>query len=176
VTPLFVSFTRAFRRAPADVPIRTSDHTYPWRPDLVVPSHGAAPSLAPCPCLAGDASPLWEGMGWPRRLAARCSPRAGRASVLARPRSSCAVWGTHHAFAHRSRLSYDLPGPTTSVGAMTDYSVGPWYYPACATRHLMAWSTRTTKEKYSVRKLYISRTVCKTPTRTRLALSHYSDL
>jgi hypothetical protein len=32
----------------------------------------------------------------------------------------------------------DLPGPTTSVGARTDYSVGPWDYPASATRHLMA--------------------------------------
>jgi hypothetical protein len=40
----------------------------------------------------------------------------------------------------------DLPGPTTSVGTSTDYSVGPWDYPACATWHLMAWSTRTTKE------------------------------
>jgi hypothetical protein len=26
----------------------------------------------------------------------------------------------------------DLPGPTTSVGTRTDYSVGPWDYPACA--------------------------------------------
>jgi hypothetical protein len=32
----------------------------------------------------------------------------------------------------------DLPGPTTSVGARTDYSVGPLDYLACATRHLMA--------------------------------------
>jgi hypothetical protein len=32
----------------------------------------------------------------------------------------------------------DLPGPTASVGTRTDYSVGPWDYPACATRHLMA--------------------------------------
>jgi hypothetical protein len=32
----------------------------------------------------------------------------------------------------------DLPGPTTSVGTGTDYSVGPWDYPACAARHLMA--------------------------------------
>jgi hypothetical protein len=40
----------------------------------------------------------------------------------------------------------DLPGPTTSVGTRTDYSVGPWGYPACATRHLKAWSTRTAKE------------------------------
>jgi hypothetical protein len=38
-------------------------------------------------------------------------------------------------------LSYcrmDLPGPTTLVGTRTDYSVGPWDYPACATRHLKA--------------------------------------
>jgi hypothetical protein len=70
----------------------------------------------------------------------------------------------------------DLPGPTTSVGTRTDYSVGPWDYPACTTRHLMAWSTRTTEEKYSVRKLYMSCTVWKTPRRTRLVLSPYSDL
>jgi hypothetical protein len=69
----------------------------------------------------------------------------------------------------------DLPGPTTSVGTRTDYSVGPWDYPACATRHLMVWST-TTEEKYSVRKLYMSFTVWKTPRRTRLVLSPYSDL
>jgi hypothetical protein len=70
----------------------------------------------------------------------------------------------------------DLPGPTTSVGTRTDYSVGPWDYPTCATRHLKAWSTRTTEEKYSVRKLYMSCTVWKTPRRTRLVLSPYSDL
>jgi hypothetical protein len=40
----------------------------------------------------------------------------------------------------------DLPGPTTSMGTRTDYSVGPWDYPACATWYLMAWSTRTTQE------------------------------
>jgi hypothetical protein len=38
----------------------------------------------------------------------------------------------------------DLPGSTTSVGTRTDYSVDPWDYPACTTRHLKAWSTRTT--------------------------------
>jgi ribonuclease HI len=32
----------------------------------------------------------------------------------------------------------DLPGPTTSVGTRTDYSVGPWDYPTCAARHLLA--------------------------------------
>jgi hypothetical protein len=45
----------------------------------------------------------------------------------------------------------DLPGPTTSVGTRTDYSVGPWDYPTCAAQHL--------QEKYSDRKLYMSRTV-----------------
>jgi hypothetical protein len=32
----------------------------------------------------------------------------------------------------------DLPGPTTSVGTRTDYSVGPWDYPTCVARYLMA--------------------------------------
>jgi hypothetical protein len=76
----------------------------------------------------------------------------------------------------RMMCRMDLPGSTTSVGTRTDYSVDPWDYPACATRHLMAWGTRTTEEKYSVRKLYMSCTVWKTPRRTRLVLSPYSDL
>jgi hypothetical protein len=50
----------------------------------------------------------------------------------------------------------DLPGPTTSVGTRTDYSVGSWDYSVCATRHLMAWGARTAVEKYSDRKLYMS--------------------
>jgi hypothetical protein len=50
----------------------------------------------------------------------------------------------------------DLPGPTTSVGTRTDYSVGPWDYSTCATRHLMAWSGRTTVEEYLDRKLCMS--------------------
>jgi hypothetical protein len=37
----------------------------------------------------------------------------------------------------------DIPDPTTSVGTKTDYSVGPWDYSTCATRHLMAWGART---------------------------------
>jgi hypothetical protein len=45
------------------------------------------------------------------------------------------------------------------VGTRTDYSVGPYDYPTCAARHLLARSTRSTKEKYSVRKLYMSRTI-----------------
>jgi hypothetical protein len=53
----------------------------------------------------------------------------------------------------------DLSGPTTSVGTKTDYSVGPWDYPTCAPRHLLACSTMTAEEKYSDRKLYMSHTV-----------------
>jgi hypothetical protein len=53
----------------------------------------------------------------------------------------------------------DLPRPTTSVGTRTDYSVGPWDYSACATQHLMAWGARTTVEKYSDWKLYMSCTM-----------------
>jgi hypothetical protein len=47
---------------------------------------------------------------------------------------------------HRANCRMDLPGPTTLVGTRTDYSVGPWDYPTCATRRLKAWSTRTAKE------------------------------
>jgi hypothetical protein len=32
----------------------------------------------------------------------------------------------------------DLPGPTNSVGTMTDYSVDSWDYSTCAARHLLA--------------------------------------
>jgi hypothetical protein len=35
-------------------------------------------------------------------------------------------------------LSYGPPWGTTSVGTRTDYSVGPWDYPTCAARYLMA--------------------------------------
>jgi hypothetical protein len=60
----------------------------------------------------------------------------------------------------RQPLSYGpLPGPTTSVGTRTDYSVGPWDYLACATRHLLAWGARTTVEMYLDRKLYMSCTM-----------------
>jgi hypothetical protein len=53
----------------------------------------------------------------------------------------------------------DLPGPTTLVGTRTDYSVGPWDYSTWATRHLMAWGSRTTVEEYSDRKLCMSCTM-----------------
>jgi hypothetical protein len=53
----------------------------------------------------------------------------------------------------------DLPGPTTSVGTRTNYSVGPWDYSTWAARHLLAWSTRTSVEKYSDRKLCMTCTM-----------------
>jgi hypothetical protein len=53
----------------------------------------------------------------------------------------------------------DLPGPTTSVGTRTDYSVGPWDYSTWVTRHLMVWGARATVEKYSNRKLCMSCTM-----------------
>jgi hypothetical protein len=59
----------------------------------------------------------------------------------------------------RGGCRMDLPGPTTSVGTRTDYSVGPLDYSACATRNLMTWGARTMAEEYSNRKLYMSRTV-----------------
>jgi hypothetical protein len=70
----------------------------------------------------------------------------------------------------------DLPGPTTLVGMRTDYSVGPSDYSACATRHLMVWGARTTVEKYTDRKLYMSCTMWRTPKRTRLVLSLQTNL
>jgi hypothetical protein len=53
----------------------------------------------------------------------------------------------------------DLPGPTTSVGTRTDYSVGSWDYSAWATQHLMAWDIRISVEKYLDRKLCMSCTM-----------------
>jgi hypothetical protein len=63
------------------------------------------------------------------------------------------TWGrlrtTRQGHQDYSKLSYlttkysvacrlDLPRPTNSVGTRTDYSVDPWDYSACATRHVMA--------------------------------------
>jgi hypothetical protein len=70
----------------------------------------------------------------------------------------------------------DLPGPTTSLGTRTNYSVGPWDYTTWVTRHLMTWGARTTEEEYSNRKLYMSCTEQRTPGRTRLVLSPQTDL
>jgi hypothetical protein len=41
-------------------------------------------------------------------------------------------------FYRETKCRMDLPGPTTSVGTRTDYLVGPWDYPTCAARYLMA--------------------------------------
>jgi hypothetical protein len=118
------------------------------------------------------------GLTADRHRSDRCRPsevdrRVTRLLCLGDPVCLCMLQGDPIA---KAGCRMDLPGPTTLVGTRTDYSVGPWDYPACAARHLMAWSTRTTEEKYSVRKLYMSCTVRKTPRRTRLVLSPYSDL
>jgi hypothetical protein len=80
----------------------------------------------------------------------------------------------HHLITRGCRM--DLPGPTTSVGTRTDYSVGSWDYSAWATRHLMVWNTRILVEKYSDRKLCMSCTMYRTLRRTRLVLSPQTDL
>jgi hypothetical protein len=48
---------------------------------------------------------------------------------------------SHHIGERQVRRGYcrmDLPGPITSMGTRTDYSVGPWDYSTCAARHLLA--------------------------------------
>jgi hypothetical protein len=78
----------------------------------------------------GSGRPLFDGKNyqvWSKRMAAFLR---GKGQIL---------WDV-------TVCRMDLPGPTTPVGTRTDYSVGPWDYPACATRHLKAWSTRTTQE------------------------------
>jgi hypothetical protein len=42
-------------------------------------------------------------------------------------------YGYHQVWMRREDCRMGLPGPTTSVGTRTDYSVGPWDYSACAT-------------------------------------------
>jgi hypothetical protein len=46
--------------------------------------------------------------------------------------------GVHQATMASRTMSYGPPGPTTSVGTRTDYSVGHWDYSTWATRHLLA--------------------------------------
>jgi hypothetical protein len=58
---------------------------------------------------------------------------AGASSGLAGGRQWCLG-----ACAAGQHCRMDLLGPTTSVGTRTDYSVGPWDYPTCAPRHLLA--------------------------------------
>jgi hypothetical protein len=53
-----------------------------------------------------------------------------------------------------SAMLYGHPWATIMAGTRTDYSVDPWDYSTCVTRHLLAWSARIT-EVYSVRKLHM---------------------
>jgi hypothetical protein len=50
-------------------------------------------------------------------------------------KTPCRTWSTASL---RGGCRMDLPEPTTSVGTSTDYSVGPWDYSACSTRHLIS--------------------------------------
>jgi hypothetical protein len=100
-------------------------------------------------------------------------PHSGEVVSIARTVVGRLVVGREEA---RQSCRMDLPGPTTSVGTRTDYSVGPWDYLTWVTRHLMAWGARTMVEKYSDRKLCRSCTMQRTPRRTRLVLSPLTDL
>jgi hypothetical protein len=73
-------------------------------------------------------------------------------------------------------VSYGPPWAHYLGGYQDRLLGGPLGLPGLRYTTLMAWSARTTEEKYSVRKLYMSRAVWKTPRRTRLVLSPYSDL
>jgi hypothetical protein len=95
---------------------------------------------------------LWinQGTQWfsgepPETPRTRCSlHQSPPMTRLPRSPGSTLVLRLNQETVHDCRM--DLPGPTTSVGTRTDYSVGPWDYPACATRHLKAWGTRTAEE------------------------------
>jgi hypothetical protein len=62
--------------------------------------------------------------------------RRGRARGRVWKSAEVVRWGVEETGGGGCRM--DLPRPTTSVGTRTDYSMGPWDYPACATRHLIA--------------------------------------
>jgi hypothetical protein len=62
---------------------------------------------------------------------------ASRTTHRMRPERVCHCQGRRRRRRRRC-CRMDLPGPTTSVGTRTDYSVGPWDYLTCAARYLMA--------------------------------------
>jgi hypothetical protein len=66
----------------------------------------------------------------------RVSTRAAATGVVPAPTTGVVV--LQHPFVdgifYKGTCRMDLPGPTASVGTRTDYSVGPWNYPSCATR------------------------------------------
>jgi hypothetical protein len=95
---------------------------------------------AHCQTLLVAGPTMVVGPGWPFLLLLGC----GAAPV--RRLGGVALGGWTATVRQDPGRRMDLPGPTTLVGTRTDYSVGPWDYSACATRHLKAWSTRTTQE------------------------------
>jgi hypothetical protein len=97
-----------------------------------------------------DASSILEGF-----LACSARGRLGTTRQDHQDYSKLSCSTTKYSGARRM----DILGPTTPVRTRTDYSVGPWDYSTCATRHLMAWSARSTVEEYSDRKLRMSWTM-----------------
>jgi hypothetical protein len=94
-----------------------------------------------CPATSVSTPPPERSIGRePRQPLPNGLPQRRREASL--PPSSCAPPAsapsspTPMPRGHHCRM--DLPGPTTSVGTRTDYSVGPWVYPTCAAPHLMA--------------------------------------
>jgi hypothetical protein len=63
-------------------------------------------------------------------------------SSLVHARSGVWPWQPVERWWHVARsfadCRMDLPGPTTSVGTRTDYSVSPWDYLTCVARYLLA--------------------------------------
>jgi ribonuclease HI len=67
----------------------------------------------------------------------KCIPRQEGKDILEKiHKGVCGNHASSHTLVSKCRM--DLPGPTTSVGTKTDYSVGPWDYLTCAARYLMA--------------------------------------
>jgi hypothetical protein len=92
------------------------------------PGEGACVYLAPVRW-------RWDDAGVEEVVAgAEGSTRARRLATafpapMPRPRGRrCTSNPLHRRTGNLCRM--DLPGPTTSVGTRTDYSVGPWDYPA----------------------------------------------
>jgi hypothetical protein len=135
---------------------RGEDYELQWLAEVTQRQQGAAPTSLgggahmPADLAGRAATPRRRSTHLPAR---RSSSRGGARCPHGSPGPMAGDAGSRRRRPARTsrpdregRCHMDLPGPTTSVGTRTDYSVGPWDYPACATRHLKAWSTRTTQE------------------------------
>jgi hypothetical protein len=84
---------------------------------------------------------LWFGSAPSSTAASAVVPSTGTVSGITDPSTCASVIAMYTTLVPGGYDYYcrmDLPGPTTSVGTKTDYSVGPWDFPTCAARHLMA--------------------------------------